>query len=444
MLINDKAVSKLKPAVYPVDKRLQIMDEKLTGFGVRVESDGRKSFFWSARIKGKLRFRFLGEYPTVTVEQARTSAETLNGLAATWRGKGYEGADPFERSPKSMPSGVPTFKDLIEAYITVQVQGEASRPEKAEADLRGRLKTHFTSWMNRKIDTLTVEDVLRIRLACGKHHATANRNVELVRRPFNWSASSRNGRINFWPVKNIGKDIEFFDEKEREVFLQPDQLVRFNECLENETHSDLKDFLILAITTGARKSDIFSMRWHDWQHERQIWTVPYSKTGSYDVSLLPSAVTVLERRYTEAVEDAVFVFPGVGKEARLMELRKPWNAFRKRANIPDINVHDLRRTMGSYLAINGTPLLQIAAALGHRSTRSTLVYARLQEQPIREAREAGQAKMLEMMNEAKKRLRVAPVAGLSLIRVAPDTLTNIARIGAKHPLDSTYLTRQMR
>jgi integrase len=190
--------------------------------------------------------------------------------------------------------------------------------------------------------------------------------------------------------------------------LQPEQLVRFNECLENETHVDLKDFLILEMTTGARKSDLFSMRWEDWHRERQLWTVPFPKNGeSYDVSLLPSAVEVLERRHAEALNSAVWVFPGVGKSGHLMELRKPWDAFRKRAAITDIRVHDLRRTVGSYLAISGTPLQQIAAALGHKSMQSTLVYARLQYEAIRDARETGQAKMLEMMDAAKKRMKLA-------------------------------------
>ena len=62
----------------------------------------------------------------------------------------------------------------------------------------------------------------------------------------------RDGRIHFWPVDNPAKDVALFDETKRERFLQPDELLRFNEALANEPSADLKDLLVLAITTGAR------------------------------------------------------------------------------------------------------------------------------------------------------------------------------------------------
>lgn len=404
MLITQKAVEKLKPG----ENRLQFMDDELSGFGLRVQPEGEKSFFWSARIRGVLRFRKLGPFPAVSVEQARLDARKLIGIASQWKRDGYPVPDPFEVKPKVKPTGVPTFRELTEAYIENQVRGVAANPETAEADLRGRLKAHFNSWMNRRVDSLTIEDMLAVRNACGKHHIAANRCVELVRRIFNWSAESKDGKINYWPTLNPAKSVVLFEEKSREVFLQPEQLVKFHECLENEPHQDLKDFLILAMATGSRKSDIFSMRWQDWHRERNVWTVPFPKNEeSYDVNLMPSATAVLERRRAEAEDSAVYVFPGPRPPKPLRELRKPWEEFRKRAGIQDIHIHDLRRTVGSYLAINGTPLQQIAAALGHRSMQSTLVYARLQNQAIMEAREGGDKKMRQLMKSAKKRLKLA-------------------------------------
>jgi integrase len=415
MHITHKAVEKLKPGA----KRFQIADDELKGFGVRVEADGKKSFYWSARIRGKLYFRHLGEHPSVTVEQARTEARTLIGVASGWRASGFQEKDPFEREHIVQDKGVPLFKELVEAYITRQVRVEANRPVKAEADLRGRLKTHFNDWMERKLDSLTVDDVVAVKEACGKHHVTANRNTELIRRMFTWSARTKDGRINFRKVENIAKDVELWEEEEREVFLQPEQVASFQECLKNEEHADLKDFLTLAMETGARKSDIFSMKWEDWHPERKIWTVAHPKMGpAYDVSLLPAATAVLERRQQSTTDSEEFVFPGVGKEGHLMELRKPWDTFRKRAKIPDIHVHDLRRTVGSYLAINGTPLQQIAAVLGHKSMQSTLIYARLQDQAVRDAREGGQAKMMKLMKAAKRNAKKLAAVKPKLLKMA--------------------------
>jgi integrase len=57
------------------------------------------------------------------------------------------------------------------------------------------------------------------------------------------------------------------------------------------------------------------------------------------------------------------VFPGIEKEQQ-------WTEFRKRARIPDITVHDLRRSHGSYLAVSGASLQIIGRALGHRSRQA--------------------------------------------------------------------------
>jgi integrase len=58
---------------------------------------------------------------------------------------------------------------------------------------------------------------------------------------------------------------------------------------------------------------------------------------------------------------------------------------RKGAKIPDVTIHDLRRTTGSWLVQRGVPLKVIGAALGHRDTRSTEVYARIAAQQPAEA-----------------------------------------------------------
>jgi integrase len=97
------------------------------------------------------------------------------------------------------------------------------------------------------------------------------------------------------------------------------------------------------------------------------------------------------------------VFPGVGKTGHLTDLKKNWNAFRKRAQIPHIRVHDIRRTNGSYAAMAGVSLKTIQEQLGHKSIQSTMVYSHLHDESVRDGREAGQAKMLSMMKAAKKR-----------------------------------------
>lgn len=60
----------------------------------------------------------------------------------------------------------------------------------------------------------------------------------------------------------------------------------------------------------------------------------------------------------------------------------------------DLRIHDMRRTLGSWSAMNGASLTVIGKMLGHRSMISTEIYARLNMDPVRNAAEAAATKML--------------------------------------------------
>jgi len=449
MALTEKSVAKLVPG----KTRIQLLDDEVTGFGVRVESEadgGRISFFWRAKVNGKQVFRALGEMPSTSIKDARTAALSLAGKAADWKRSEYAGDNPFEKKKRQEPVTVPTFRQLCERYIADHIYSDdeeerANNPEKAEYQVRWfmgqrKLKSGefidfseyvklnpkatkktptLAGWLDRGIDTITVEDVLSVKNACGSRHYLANRIVEFIRAIFNWSSDKTDTKINFWKVQNPAVDVESFHEKPRMVFLKPDELLRFNDALQTETHLDLKDFLTLAITTGARRSDIFSARWQDVEWERSIWQVPFPKNGeSYNVQLLPAALDTFNRRRSEIPDSEPYVFPGVGKSGHLTDLKKPWNEFRKRAQLAKFRMHDIRHTHASYAAMAGVSLKTIQAQLGHKSMQSTMVYSHLLDESVRDGRKAGQAKMLSMMKAAKKRGRLAAKPPKKLLSAA--------------------------
>jgi integrase len=52
-----------------------------------------------------------------------------------------------------------------------------------------------------------------------------------------------------------------------------------------------------------------------------------------------------------------------------------------------LRIHDLRRTLGSWQAINGESLSVIGKSLGHKNIATTAIYARLQLDPVRASME---------------------------------------------------------
>lgn len=395
------------------DRRYSVGDAEVRHLFCAVNCKGGKSFYHLVKAydpqKGVNvpRRTFLANIGDITIEHARSMAEELNSALADWRRGKYQGPDPLAKMVRSEPTKVPTFRELVEAYIVNHVREEANNPVKAEADLRWMVKKYFAAWLDKKLDKITVEDVLLVKNSCLPHKYMANRCVEVSRCLFNWSAQTSDGKVRFWNTANPAKSIECFEEKQRTRFLQPDEVVNFDDALRTEKHRDLKDFLTLAISTGVRRSNIFSSRWNDVKWERLTWHIPHSKNGqAYDVQLLPAALETLKRRRELIPEGEEFIFPGVGATGHLVDLKKQWDAFRKRAGFPDVHLHDLRRTHGSYLAIAGVPLQQIGSALGHRSLQSTEVYARLLDESVRGARESGQAKMAQLSKKARKRMKL--------------------------------------
>jgi integrase len=61
----------------------------------------------------------------------------------------------------------------------------------------------------------------------------------------------------------------------------------------------------------------------------------------------------------------------------------------------DFRLHDLRRTLGSYMAMGNQSLHMIGKVLGHKSPTATQIYSRFAHDPVRAAMEKAHADMLE-------------------------------------------------
>jgi integrase len=67
---------------------------------------------------------------------------------------------------------------------------------------------------------------------------------------------------------------------------------------------------------------------------------------------------------------------------------------RKAACVEDVRLHDLRRTVGSWLAQAGNSLHLIGRVLNHSNTSTTAVYARFGEDTVRAALEQHGARIM--------------------------------------------------
>lgn len=186
----------------------------------------------------------------------------------------------------------------------------------------------------------------------------------------------------------------------RTRFLKPGELRRFVEAIQLEAPL-YRDLFALALLTGARKGNLISMRWADIDTTLASWTIPANefKNGEEHITPLDTEALAILGRRKSLVVDSPWVFPAPGKAGHVADPKRAWARIIKRAQLEDFRIHDLRRTLGSYLAIKGQSAYIIGKMLGHKDPRSTAVYARLDLASVRQGLSAVKECWSELMSQ---------------------------------------------
>jgi len=272
----------------------------------------------------------------------------------------------LERIPRTGPM---LFSQLVALYLNVHLVQRASYPT-----IRRLVRQHFGEWRDRPIDSITKLEILQWFTAIGKKTPTyANKALGIMRSMYNraieWDLVKQN------PTAGIKK----FARPSRTRFAQSVEMPRLLWAITTASTRD-RAFFTICLLTGARRGEVRAMRWTDVDLVDRRWTKPTTKNGQPHTVPLPEQVV-------EAMmllpQHSPWVFPG---EKRLpisaSAISKAWGRLREVANLPDLTVHDLRRTCASLLAIKGVNLPTIQRVLNHTSLQPTAIYARLNTEAV--------------------------------------------------------------
>jgi len=178
------------------------------------------------------------------------------------------------------------------------------------------------------------------------------------------------------PLRKVSKPKE---PRGRVRYLADDERGRLLEECPKSDSPDLYCALVLALATGARRSEILCLRWGQVDFTRHAITLLETKNGEIrSLPLVGHAFGLMDARAKVRRIDTDLVFPG-RKENRLVNLRFPFRTAVKRAGIEDFRWHDLRHSAASYLAMNGATLAEIAEVLGHKTLTMVKRYAHLSQ-----------------------------------------------------------------
>lgn len=160
--------------------------------------------------------------------------------------------------------------------------------------------------------------------------------------------------------------IRFLDANERERLLAA--------CRASEWPR-LYAFVLLALTSGARRSEILGLHWRDVDLGAARAALIRTKNGEPRTLVLQPAVIAELRRFEGAPSTLVFASPKNPAKPFVFDVQ--WHRALRLANIRDFRVHDLRHSCASMLAVAGATPLEIGTILGHRTLSMVRRYAHL-------------------------------------------------------------------
>ncbi len=408
-------------------------DAEVPGFGVRIYPSGKKAFVLSYRAQGRKRLMVLGRYGAdLTLDQARDKARKE-------RVRAKDGVDPLDQRRREAQGE--TFGDLIDRYIK-----DYAQPHKKtwEGD-RNRLNRHIpATWRGRKAKAITHDDVAALHSKIGAAHPyEANRLLALLRVMF------RLGRT--WSYLDTASDnpaanIQKYSERSRKRFAQPHELPLISEAIDHEANIYVRAAIWLYLLTGARKRELLARRWIEADWESARLRLPDTKTGEEQAIPLSSpAIAILQA--VPRQEKNPFIFCGQRTGRSLVNVDRAWRRIRERATVgfwssydtdphvpalverlrrdlerepvyqecldaaeaaeielpaglQDLRLHDLRRSVGSWMTADNVDLNRIRDALRHANISTTLTYARLGQDAAREAFERHGARIMEAAGKA--------------------------------------------
>ncbi len=341
-------------------REMEYCDTDVVGLRLLMSKSGRRFFYFRYRYRGRKRALRIGEFPSVSLKDARQRCHEAKASLA-------RDVDPaIEREERL---GIPTF-----AAYSVDYLAWAKQHKRSWNDDESRLNLELLPRFGKlTLDAITPRDIQRMHAEIRERttNSTANRYLGLMGRMYSlaneWQVYDKN------PAHRVKKVAE---NPARERFLSREELGRLLEALDASASRAAADALKFLVLTGLRKSEALQLAWkHANLAEGTVYLAQTKSGKPRTVVLNTPAKELLQQRWDARKDDHPFVFPGRLKGHPVNNPQKVFDDACARAAIDGACIHTLRHSFAS-LAINaGATLFDVSRLLGHSTTQTTTRYA---------------------------------------------------------------------
>ena len=263
------------------------------------------------------------------------------------------------------------------------------------------------------LSEITQRDLLHhvARRRDGRSNASVNREIEVWRAAWRWAAKARYdvGEMPDWGALRL------------KVPAKPPRELSVAEevALFDEIRPDLYSFCEFALKTGWRKSEVIGLRWSDLDLAART---AGTKIKGGDIVRRPLTQDMLVIIANQPkVGPFVFTYTAVRTRSEFVDklgrtqpgrkrgdrypmsatvISKPWAAALAAAGVDDFRFHDLRHTRGTRILRATGNLKAAQKALEHKSIKTTLRYAHVTDDDVRQALDASESRTIPEVPKA--------------------------------------------
>ena len=351
LFANSKAIQKAVKA--STGKIVEYRIDGARGLVLHVLASGTATwyFHYDAEV-GKRRERRklkIGRLDEVALAQALGAAERLRPLIR-------QGADPV--SQKTANREAITFAELADERLD---KGDPLRPG-TERDYRHVLGKDVLPMIgNIPAKAVSRDDVIRVLDVISSRGASRRADTARTVISSIFGYAIDRGLVSANPASGLRNR---HDYQPRDVIATPDDIRWLWTAMDDGLAAmspNISTVVRLALLTGLRRTEIAAARKAELELDSTtpVLTIPRGRAKNRNAHRVPLSrqAASLFRQAVETCGNSEFVFPGERNLSHIASrsVSKAMERTRAKLEIKDITLHDLRRTVGTYMSKYGVP-----------------------------------------------------------------------------------------
>lgn len=272
---------------------------------------------------------------------------------------------------------IPTFREMDQLYLDYKQTKPATRQQEVY-----RLDTYFADHVNRPIDQITKEDLMKWSVdLCKKDISTSVKNfcIYAVKGVFKFASE-------FYDYKNPSLFLKKTKKTQEESLQEmdtwtPEEFKLFHDAVDKPEYRAYFSFLYW---TGCRRSEGLAVCYTDYDPEAEtirIWhAIKNFPQGFIDLKndssirtlkLDPVLLKEIQPFIDQCDEDHPFIFGGE-RSLPITNVQREFKKAVQKAGVKEIRIHDLRHSFATNAINNGCNIVAVSKYLGHSTIEQTL------------------------------------------------------------------------